>query len=171
MKRPMEDDYESSEEENPTQIPCKKQATQASQATSQRFRWQAEMIERLLKNIANLKAVYKFKRIDFESDLTKVYRKIQKLMAEEFGAFGPVEEPPIDDGLSTEEISKARAQNINDKKQITIGYERVKQKVKDIRQDDRKAVTKGRRSGSRKLVGDNWDLLKKSGGGSPAVTL
>ena len=126
MKRPMEDDYESSEEEYPTQIPCKKQATQASQATSQRFRWKAEMIERLLKNLANLKAVYEFKGIDFESDLIKVYGEVRKLMAEEFGAFGPVEEAPIDDGLSTEEMSKARAQNINDKKQIRIGYERVK---------------------------------------------
>ena len=81
MKRPMENDYESPEEEYPTQIPCKKQATQASQATSQRFRWKAEMIERLLKNLAYLKAVYEFKGIDFESDLIKVYWEVWKLMA------------------------------------------------------------------------------------------
>ena len=58
-------------------------------------------------------------------------------------------------------MSKARAKNINGKNQIRIGYERVKQKVKDIRQEYRKAVTEGRRSGSGKLVADNWDLLKK----------
>ena len=170
----MEDNYESSEEEYLTQLPCKKQATQASQAASQRFRWKAEMIERLLKNLAILKAVYEFKGIGFESDLIKVYGGVRKLMAEEFGAFGPVEEAPIDDGLSTEEMSKARTQNINDKKQIRIGYERVKQKVKDIRQEYRKAVTEGRRSGSGKLVADNWDLLKKiwwGRGGHQRLTL
>ena len=62
-------------------------------------------------------------------------------------------------------MSKARAKNINGKNQIRIGYERVKQKVKDIRQEYRKAVTEGRRSGSGKLVADNWDLLKKIWGG------
>ena len=110
-------------------------------------------------------AVYEFKGIDFEANLIKVYGKVRKLMAEEFGAFGPVEEAPIVDGLSTEEMPKARAQNINDKKQIRIGYEGVKQKVKDIRQEYRKAVTEGRRAGSGKLVADNWDLLKNIWGG------
>ena len=43
-----------------------------------------------------------------------------------------------------------------------MGYERVKEKVKDVRQEYRKAVTEGRRSGSRKLIADSWDLLKKS---------
>ena len=66
---------------------------------------------------------------------------------------------------------QARAQNINDKKQIRTGYERVKQKVKDIRQEYRKAVTERRRSGSRKLVADNWDLLKKIWGVHQRLTL
>ena len=39
-----------------------------------------------------------------------------------------------------------------------------------MRQDYRNAVTVGRRSGSGKLVADNWDILKNIWGGSQAVT-
>lgn len=76
MKRPIEDDSDSSEEEYPTQIPCKKQAT------SQKFQWNAEMIEQLLKYLVYLKTVYEFKDIDFESGLVKAYREVQKLTTE-----------------------------------------------------------------------------------------
>ena len=47
-------------------------------------------------------------------------------------------------------------------------YERILEKVKAIRQDH--AVTEGRRSGSGKLVCNNWDTLKSQWGGFPAVT-
>ena len=43
-------------------------------------------------------------------------------------------------------FQRLRAQNINDKKQIKLGYERVKQKVKDTRQEYRTAGTEGRKS-------------------------
>jgi len=46
----------------------------------------------------------------------------------------------------------------------------VKQKIKDIRQDYRKAVTDGRRSGSGKIVCENWDTLKLLWGSSPSTT-
>lgn len=49
-------------------------------------------------------------------------------------------------------------------------YERIKEKIKDIRQGYRKAVTEGRRSGSGKLVCDNWDSLKTLRGGSLVTT-
>lgn len=49
-------------------------------------------------------------------------------------------------------------------------YERIKEKIKDIRQGYRKAVTEGRRSGSGKLVCDNWDTLKALRGGSLVTT-
>lgn len=66
MKRTTEDDCGGSEEEYTTQIPCKKQTT--SRTTLQRFRWNAEVIEPLLKNLVDLKTVYEFKGIDFESE-------------------------------------------------------------------------------------------------------
>ena len=52
---------------------------------------------------------------------------------------------------------------------IKNGYQKIKQKIKDLRQDYKNAVTVGRRSGSGKLVEDNWDILKNIWGGSPAV--
>ena len=41
--------------------------------------------------------------------------------------------------------------------------------MKGLPQDYRNAVTVGRRSGSGKLVEDNWEILKNIWGGSPAV--
>ena len=171
MKRPIPGDSDSSEDELMQRpVPCKKKVS--SQSTSQRFRWNSEMIDLLLKSLASLKTIYKYKGIDFESDLIKVYNEIRQMMAEEFIAFGPLGETPVEEGLSTEEFAKARAQNINEKKQIKAGYERAKQKVKDFRQKYRKAATEGVRSGSRKLVTENsFKDLQKIWGGSPAAAL
>ena len=58
-----------------------------------------------------------------------------------------------------------KCQISTENKATKIGYERIKQKVKDVRQDYRKAVTEGRRSGSGKLVCENWDQLKTLWGG------
>ena len=52
-------------------------------------------------------------------------------------------------------MSKVRAQNINDKKQVRLVYKKVKQKVKAIRWEYREAVTKGRKPVSGKLVADS----------------
>ena len=58
---------------------------------------------------------------------------------------------------------------MEEKRLTKIRYDRVKQKIKDIRQDYRKAVTEGRRSGSGRLVCENWDTLKNLWGGPPAT--
>ena len=42
--------------------------------------------------------------------------------------------------------------------------------MKNVRQDYRSTVNKGTRSGSRKVVQDNYDLLTDIWGGSPATT-
>ena len=82
--------------------------------------------------------------------------------------FGPIHFTAIEDfeGGPTE----WNALNAEEKKLKKTGYERVKEKVKTVRQSYRKAVTEGRRSGSGKLVCDNWDFLKIIWAGSPAVT-
>jgi len=56
-----------------------------------------------------------------------------------------------------------------ERKAISVGYTRIKAKVKEIRQNYRKAVTEGQRSGSGKVVCDNWEELKVIWGGSPAT--
>ena len=83
--------------------------------------------------------------------------------------FGPVITTEIGDELSTEELAKQKDAVAEERKLIKIGHQRIKQKIKDLRQDYRNAVTVGRRSGSGKLVEDNWDILNNILGGSPAV--
>ena len=115
--------------------------------------------------------MFEFKGLDFESDLVKLYTEVRSLMAEKYDRndFGPVITTKIGDDLSTEELAKQKAAVAEEQKLIKIGYQRIKQKIKDLRQDYRNAVTVGRRSGSGKLVEDNWDILKNIWGGSPAV--
>ena len=92
-------------------------------------------------------------------------------MAEKYDRndFGPVITTEIGDDLSTEELAKRKAAVAEEQKLIKLGYQRIKQKIKDLRQDYRNAVTVGRRSGSGKLVEDNSDLLKNIWGGSLAI--
>ena len=56
-----------------------------------------------------------------------------------------------------------------EKKLIKQGYLRIKEKIKNVRQDYRNAVVQCRRSGSGKFVHDYWDLLKELWGGSPTT--
>ena len=58
----------------------------------------------------------------------------------------------------------------DENKAIKIGYERVNHKIEDVRQDYRKTVNEGRRSGIGKLVINNWNLLKDLWGCSLATT-
>ena len=109
--------------------------------------------------------------MDFQSDLVKLYTEVRSPMAEKYDRndFGPVITAETGDDLSTEELAKQKAAVAEEQKLIKIGYQRIKQKIKDLRQDYRNAVTVGRRSGSGKLVEDNWDILKNIWGGSPPV--
>ena len=53
---------------------------------------------------------------------------------------------------------------------IKKGYDRVKEKIRNVRQDFRAAVNKGTRSRSGQIVQENYDLLTEIWGGSPATT-
>ena len=92
-------------------------------------------------------------------------------MAEKYDRndFGLVITTEIGDDLSTEELAKRKAAVAAEQKLIKIGYQRIKQKLKDLREDYRNAVTVGRRSGSGKLVEDNWDIPKNIWGSSLAI--
>ena len=54
---------------------------------------------------------------------------------------------------------------------IARAYERIKSKIKVIRQDYRTAVNKGTRSGSAKIVKEHFDTLCGIWGGSPATAM
>ena len=87
-------------------------------------------------------------------------------------AFGPkaLSEPKNPRNMSKEEYDIYKRERDEEKKLIRKGYDRVKEKVKSVRQDYRSAVKKGTRSGSGKIVQDNYDLLSDIWGGSPATT-
>ena len=110
------------------------------------------MVESLLLYANEIKTQYEYKGLDFEADLTKFYNEVRKLMAGQYEVrhFGAVDE--------------------GDKKLTKMGYQRIKAKVEEVRQQYRKAVTEGRRSGSGRIVCDNWELLKSIWGGSLATT-
>ena len=95
------------------------------------------------------------------------------MMAERFenSGFGPVPEPDNADELSSNEFAHQKSKVLQEKKDIKTGYLSIKTKVKEVRQDYRKALNEVRRSGSGKLVCDNWDLLKNLWGESPAIIL
>ena len=56
--------------------------------------------------------------------------------------------------------NKYKAQITDQRKNMKTGYERVKQKARDIRQEYRTALTQGTRSGSSRVVCENWKQLK-----------
>ena len=84
--------------------------------------------------------------------------------------FGPVAISHVGDKLDGAFLAEHKIKVLSEKRLLKMGYERIKEKAKAIRQAYRKAVTEGRRSGRGKLVYDNWDKLKTLWGGSPAVT-
>ena len=65
--------------------------------------------------------------------------------------------------------NKYKALITDQRKNMKIGYERVKQKARNIRQEYRIAVTQGTRSGSSRVVCENWEQLKILWGGCAAA--
>ncbi len=146
-------------------------ATEAAKK-KKRFWWSDELNDQLALSILEAKTRFDIKGLDFEKDLVVMYEEVRKIMAGKFeGQFGPVDIELIDEeNDSDEEKLRKDKQILEDKKLINEGYNRIRGKVKTVRQDYRTAVIEGRRSGSGKLVYDNWDTLHKVWGGSPAVT-
>ena len=71
--------------------------------------------------------------------------------------------------LSKEEEKIFQAQVALAKSQIKKGYNRIKEKIREIRKAYNKAVTNGTRSGSGKIVQEHYDELAQIWKGSPAT--
>ena len=114
-----------------------------------RWKWTDEMADHLIQVLANIKSEKEYAGKDFESDLVALYKEVRQRMALDFQRenFGPISltEPPQEkmDNLTYGHFKLHLAL---EKKEIRTGYERIKEKIKDIRQDYRKAVSS---SGSR----------------------
>ena len=89
-------------------------------------------------------------------EMAKIYQDDEEL-------FGPYSLIVIQENSSKEE-KKA----YNDKKKlVTRRYQRVREKIKDLRQGFSKVILSGTRGGSDELVYDNYDRLKQLWGGCP----
>ena len=150
LKRPFinESDFEDVPSRKVIKNPIKKQ-----KLCSQRFHWSNDMVESLLECLNDLKSQYKLKGLDFESDLIRLYQKVRTMMTKRYitGEFGTVALSEVEG----HDKPYMKAKIADENKAIKIGHERVKQKIKDVRQDYRKTVNKGRRNGIGKLVINN----------------
>ena len=136
--------------------------------------WSADQVELLLRYLKDFKTKCDFNGIDFEADLASMYTEIRRCMAADFPEeFGPevVTEPikPLKE-MSEKEYEAFKKHRDSERTHLKKGYDRVKEKIRNVRQDFRTAVNKGTRSGSGKIVQENFDLLSEIWGGSPATT-
>ncbi|XP_057305334.1 uncharacterized protein LOC130642262 [Hydractinia symbiolongicarpus] len=119
------------------------------------------MVFNLINCLLDYKAKCEFENIDFDADKPMQYKVIRtelaKLYQNEEEVFGPVEDTSTE--LSQENVREM-------KKMIARGYQRVLEKIKDLRQGFSKAVISGTRSGCGRLVYEHYDSLKLLWSGS-----
>ena len=72
--------------------------------------------------------------------------------------------------MRKKEYEALKKQRDTEGSQTKKGYDRVKEKIRNVRQDFRAAVNKRTRSGSRKIVQENFELLSEIWGASTATT-
>ena len=144
----------------------------AAKAKTKKWKWSEDMVSSLLVFIKEYKSIKEFEGVDFEADLVSFYEEIRKIMAGSFEGFGPVK--LSESSLPLNELDESERKKFHDmikveQGDIKKGYDRVKEKIKALRQDYRQAVNKGTRSGSGRIVHDNWDELSAIWVGSPAT--
>ena len=118
-----------------------------------------------------------YQAIDFDADRAPQYKELRKEIAklyeiEDETLFGRVllsaPTGPIED-MSEEDKKKYSAKRKEENSQIQKGHQRIQEKVKEIRQNFSKAVTKGKRSGSGKLIYEFYDEMVHIWGGYPST--
>ena len=106
-----------------------------------------------------------------DGDWIKQYSEIRKMMASQFSnLFGPVFiTEGQDDALDADELKALKAKQQAEKKLIATGYQKCKEKIKKMRQDFNAKQNQLTRSGSGKVVDENYEALKLVWGGSPSA--
>lgn len=107
--------------------------------------------------------------MDFKADLLGMYTEVCRCLAVDFphdfwpeSCHNPGKE--LKD-MDSDEYESYRKRLEEEKQKIKLGYQRIK----NVRQDYHSIVNKGTRSGSGKVVQDNYDLLSDIWGGSPST--
>ena len=147
-----------------------------NKTTSKSFRWNDDMVDFLLKALQKYKSTMAYQGKDFDGDRPSQYSFLRKEMATRYqqqtgSPFGPISASNLaTEGLSEEEIATIKRNIKEEEKNIKCGYNRVLEKVKEIRQKFSSAAIKGTRSGSGRVVLLHFDLLKDIYGGSASAT-
>eukprot|EP00112_Aurelia_sp_Birch-Aquarium-sp1_P002610 Seg129.7 transcript_id=Seg129.7/GoldUCD/mRNA.D3Y31 product="hypothetical protein" protein_id=Seg129.7/GoldUCD/D3Y31 len=130
------------------------------------------MVEDLLQALYDYKCIMEYNNSDFNADRTKQYESVRvRLASNEYEVenglpFGLVDVTPMTEDENRQEYL---SRSVEEKKQIRKGYNRVQEKIKELRQNFSQAVTAGTRSGSGKLVMQFYDLMVQIWGGAPAT--
>ena len=135
----------------------------AEQDTSRKTRWlwSSEMCERLIRCLHEYKIKTNLQGRDMESDLVRMYEDLRKEMAAIYpvDCFGPVSADHCDNAT----IEKER-------KKMKFGYVRIKDKVKKIRCNFKRALLGSSRVENGRIIAENWDSLLVIWGGCPPVS-
>ena len=149
---------------------------EASESCKERFQWKTgDKIANLIQCLATYKSQMEYNNSDFNADKVKQYEAVRKAMAiiykDNPSYFGPPEITPMtEEARGSEEVKlQIETQQKVDRAMIKKAYNRVQEKLKEIRQNFSTAVTTGSRSGSGKIVLEHFEELKLIWGGSPAT--
>lgn len=156
-----------------TQVETVSSVTNAKKNEKKKWKWEEEMIQSLVDALKDYKSICEFNSLDFSADKVKLYEDVRKTMAVSYPeSFGPVKvstpAKPVKE-MSKKEYDAYNQKYNSEMNEIKMGYKRVKEKIKSIRQDYSKAVTSGRRSGSGKVVLEFYEDLTTLWGGSPST--
>ena len=149
-------------------------AKSKSKPADKRFQWNAELVELLLRLTKEYKTKCDFNGIDFEADGQQMYTNIRRSLGRDFpDEFGREEISEPDKQLrmmEKEEYARFMQRRTEEQDLIAKGYKRVKEKIKNVRQEYRNALREDTRSGSGRIIQENFELLGEIWGGSPATT-
>ena len=136
-----------------------------------KFKWNTDMVKLMLNTLFEYKSLLEYRNCDFNADKSKQYEALRVSLASEYedvdiSFFGPTK--MLDQGEQEGRDSFLERIDVQ-KTQIRVGYNRVMEKVKELRQGFSNAVTAGSRSGSGKLVLEFYDLMVQIWGGAPST--
>ena len=113
---------------------------------NKRWTWTDENVKHLISAIVEFKTLCDFNNVDFSSDLITMYNEVRKNLAKEFPEdFGVPSETKASKAIqemTKEEYKLYKSRLDKEQNLIRKGKERVKEKIKSIRQDFSKAVNR-----------------------------
>ena len=134
---------------------------------TEKFKWSIDLVAGLVAALKDYKTLMEFQNLDFNSDKPRMYEEIRRILARTNSRwFGPSRCSVCPENATEEEKKEFLSLIKCEKEHIKLGYNRVMEKTKELRQKFTQAVTNGTRSGSGKLVAEFYDDLIKIWGGT-----